>query len=267
MESLMKTKENNAVITEAKSQHVKHFPLYPFKTSRNDHYSSLAKPFILLAEHLLAFPLRGAPIKKKLFLIMKGFIFNIAIFLALTALFALPLAEARKPEKSKMGIRTIKRQLRFDLIHFPKPRFIPDLTLSDLDGNKVRLSELKGKIVVLNFWATWCPPCIKEMPSLDQLHRFLRKQKFEVIAVSVDTEGTKLVRKFVNRGKFTFRVLIDSEKKTEGPFGLRGLPISYVIDHRGLMIAGAIGAINWSSKKAIAYFETLIKEANSPLRN
>lgn len=198
---------------------------------------------------------------------MRSFIFNIAIFLILTALLTLPLAEAREPKKYKTEIRTIKRQLRFDLIEFPKPRFTPDLSLADLKGNKVRLSTLKGKIILLNFWATWCPPCIQEMPSLDQLHRFFENQKFEVIAVSVDTEGAKPVQEFINEKKISFRVLIDSEKKTEGPFGLRGLPISYVIDHRGLMIAGAIGAINWNSKKAIAYFETLIQKANSHLRD
>jgi peroxiredoxin len=137
---------------------------------------------------------------------------------------------------------------------------MPDLTLPDVDGKPVRLTEPKGKVILLNFWATWCPPCLEEMPSMEKLHRRFRGRPFEVIAVSVDKGGVELVRQFIKKRKFTFRVLHDAEGKTETPFGLRGLPISYVVNHRGQLIAGAIGAKNWRSKKAYAYFKGLLRK-------
>lgn len=82
----------------------------------------------------------------------------------------LPLAEANQPGKGDTGIRIMKRELRFNLIQFPRPRPSPDIALPDLEGNEIRLSALRGKVIVLNFWATWCPPCIEEMPSLERLH-------------------------------------------------------------------------------------------------
>ena len=102
------------------------------------------------------------------------------------------------------------------------------------------------------------------MPSLERLYRRFRNRQFEIVAVSVDAEGAKPVRKFIGERGFTFRVLLDPAKKTEAPFGVRGLPISYVIDRKGRMVAGAIGAIDWSSKKATTYFENLLREVDSP---
>ncbi len=186
-----------------------------------------------------------------------------ALFMVSVSL-VLPLAEANQPGKGDTGIRIMKRELRFNLIQFPRPRPSPDIALPDLEGNEIRLSALRGKVIVLNFWATWCPPCIEEMPSLERLHGRFRSRKFAIVAVSVDAEGAKPVRKFIGERGFTFRVLLDPGKKTEAPFGVRGLPISYVIDHKGRMVAGAIGAIDWSSKKATTYFENLIRQVDPP---
>ena len=160
--------------------------------------------------------------------------------------------------------RILKYRPKFSLVHFPKARPSPDFNLPDLEGKTLRLSDLRGKVVVLNFWATWCPPCVEEMPGLEKLHRRFRGRPFEVVAVSVDKEGPQKVLEFVKRGKFTFRVLHDRKNVTEGPFGLRGLPISYVIDSKGSMVAGAIGAKDWASKKAYAYFEDLLKKVPNP---
>ena len=195
---------------------------------------------------------------------MKSIITKTAALFMVSVPFALPLAEANQPGKGDTGIRIMKRELRFNLIQFPRPSPAPDIALSDLEGDEVRLSALRGKVIVLNFWATWCPPCIEEMPSLERLYRRFRNRQFEIVAVSVDAEGVKPVRKFIGERGFTFRVLLDPAKKTEVPFGVRGLPISYVIDRKGRMVAGAIGAINWSSKKATTYFENLLREVDSP---
>lgn len=195
---------------------------------------------------------------------MKSIITKTAALFMVSVPFALPLAEANQPGKGDTGIRIMKRELRFNLIQFPRPSPVPDIALSGLEGDEVRLSALRGKVIVLNFWATWCPPCIEEMPSLERLYRRFRNRQFEIVAVSVDAEGAKPVRKFIGERGFTFRVLLDPAKKTEVPFGVRGLPISYVIDRKGRMVAGAIGAIDWSSKKATTYFENLLREVDSP---
>ena len=165
---------------------------------------------------------------------------------------------------SSSPFRILKRRPKFGLVRFPKARPSPEFSLPDLEGKIVRLSDLRGKVLVLNFWATWCPPCVEEMPSLEKLHRHFQGRPFEVVAVSVDAEGVEKVREFVKKGGFTFRVLHDRKKTTERPFGVRGLPISYVIDTKGRMVAGAIGAKDWASKKAYAYFEGLLKGVSSP---
>lgn len=187
---------------------------------------------------------------------------------ALAACFSLVLSSICPAHETGDGgahhkFPTIHRPTKFKLVHFPKARPSPDFLLPDLKGNVVRLSDLRGKVRLLNFWATWCPPCVKEMPSLERLYRRFRTRPFEVIAVSMDVGGVKPVREFIEKGKFTFRVLHDAKGRTEKPFGLRGLPISYVIDHRGRMVAGAIGAQNWASKEAFAYFDGLVRNAAS----
>jgi peroxiredoxin len=98
------------------------------------------------------------------------------------------------------------------------------------------------------------------MPSMERLWQRFRGRAFEVVAVSLDSGSVEPVRKFVKEGKFTFVVLHDADSKTEVPFGVRGLPISYVIDHEGRMVAGAIGEQNWGSKKAFEYFDQLVKK-------
>lgn len=161
------------------------------------------------------------------------------------------------------GLQVFRQSPGFKLIHFPKALPTPDVTLPDLNGKPVRLLDLKGKVLLLNFWATWCPPCVEEMPSMEKLHRRFRGRPLAVVAVSMDEGGVEPVREFVKKWKLTFLVLRDAEKKTESPFGVRGLPLSYVIDRRGRMIAGAIGAQNWASQEAFEYFERLVKKAEA----
>jgi peroxiredoxin len=174
-----------------------------------------------------------------------------------------PAADKKNRDTPPSPFRVLKRRLKFSLVHFPKARPSPDFSLPDLEGKIVRLFDLRGKVLVLNFWATWCPPCVEEMPSLEKLHRQFQGRPFEVVAVSVDAEGVEKVRVFVKKGKFTFRVLHDRKKTTEYPFGVRGLPISYVLDSKGRMVAGAIGAKDWASKKAYAYLEGLLKNVSN----
>ena len=94
---------------------------------------------------------------------------------------------------------------------------------------------------------------------MERLWQRLRGRAFEVVAVSMDSGSVEPVRKFVKERNFTFLVLHDADQKMEAPFGVRGLPISYVIDHEGRMVAGAVGEQNWASKEAFEYFDGLMK--------
>ena len=135
-----------------------------------------------------------------------------------------------------------------------------DFTLPDLDGNSVTLFDKKGKIILLNFWATWCPPCRKEMPSMELLHKKFGGKDFEIIAVATDVKGAKLVKPFIEEQGVTFTVLIDSKGEITDLYGVYALPITYLIDRDGIILDKITGAADWFSEESQNYFEELIEK-------
>jgi peroxiredoxin len=133
-----------------------------------------------------------------------------------------------------------------------------DFELRTLKGDYVRLSDYRGKAVFLNIWATWCPPCREEMPSMESLYRRLKGRDFEMLTVSIDQEGGKVVRPFVAKNGLTFPVLLDPEKKTYRLYGVTGVPESFIIDKNGVIVKKIIGAQNWVKKEWLDYFDRLI---------
>jgi peroxiredoxin len=113
-----------------------------------------------------------------------------------------------------------------------------DFTLSDLQGKPWHLQELRGKVVLVNFWATWCPPCRKEMPDLDALYNKFKDQGFVVLAIS-DEESAK-VSPFINERKITYPVLLDRGRKVNDLFQVEGIPKSFVYDRGGKMVSESI---------------------------
>jgi peroxiredoxin len=113
-----------------------------------------------------------------------------------------------------------------------------DFTLNDLAGKSWKLSELKGKVVLLNFWATWCPPCNRELPDLEALYRKYGEQGLVVLAVS-DEEAGK-VQPFIRKQKFTYPVLLDPGRKVNELFEIEGIPKSFIYDREGKIVAQAI---------------------------
>jgi peroxiredoxin len=105
-----------------------------------------------------------------------------------------------------------------------------DFGLPNLRGDYVRLSDYRGKVVFLNIWATWCPPCREEMPSMESLYQRLKGRDFEMLAVSIDREGEKVVRPFAAKYGLTFPALLDPDSKTSRLCGLTGIPESFIID-------------------------------------
>ena len=138
--------------------------------------------------------------------------------------------------------------------HIPPPR---DFKLSDLNGNMVSLSDFKGKIVFLNFWTTWCPECRYEMPLMQTLYTHFKDKDFAMIAVNMN-EPAFVVKRFFKKNKLTFTALLDSINELAAPFGIRGIPTTYIIDRNGGLIGKAIGSRRWDSKASLSLFEHLI---------
>jgi len=134
----------------------------------------------------------------------------------------------------------------------------PDFTLPDLQGRSVRLSDLRGKVVFLNLWATWCPPCRMEMPSMEALHQHLKGRDFVVLAVAEDEGGAAVVAPFVRELGLTFPVLVDPEATLSPRFGATGYPETFIIDRSGRVVNHVIGPAEWNSPDMIAYFERLL---------
>lgn len=138
---------------------------------------------------------------------------------------------------------------------FPAPNF----TLKDVNGRSYRLADLRGQIVFLNIWATWCPPCRMEMPSMERLHRRLQGKDFIMLAVSEDEDGVTAVRPFIDQMGLTFPVLLDPEGVLPSRYGVTGYPETFVIDRDGSVIQHTIGPENWESEAAYRYFLKVIE--------
>ena len=135
----------------------------------------------------------------------------------------------------------------------------PDFTLRDLAGTTHRLSDLRGRVVFLNVWATWCPPCREEMPAMQRLYERLRSQDFVMLAVSEDEGGPAVVAKFVQEMGLTFPVLLDPEGIVPRLYGLTGFPETFVIDRNGMVVRHVIGPEDWDSDAVYEFFLGLLR--------
>jgi cytochrome c biogenesis protein CcmG/thiol:disulfide interchange protein DsbE len=127
----------------------------------------------------------------------------------------------------------------------------PDFTLQTLDGRTVKLSDYRGQVILLNTFATWCPPCRAEMSDLEAYYREHQKDGFVVLAVN-DEESASTVGNFVKAQGFTFPVLLDPDGKVLGQYGVRGLPTSFFIDRKGMVRGVWSGQLSPARLKEIA---------------
>ena len=137
----------------------------------------------------------------------------------------------------------------------------PNFTLPGIDGKKVSLADYKGKVVFLNIWATWCPTCREEMPSMEKLYEQLKGKDFEILTVSVDASGAKAVAPFMKAHKLTFPVLLDTSGGTiQNLYGTTGVPESFIIDKAGIIEKIVIGPIDWSTPEVVSFFKNLLQK-------
>ena len=137
----------------------------------------------------------------------------------------------------------------------------PGFTLVDLHGKWKSLSEYKGKVILLNFWATWCGPCRVEMPSMETVYRDLKNEGFEILAISSDPQGVVVTRPYSESNALTFPILHDTEYDVSGVYGVRTLPMSFLIDRKGTLRHRVFGARDWNSPEAKEIIRNLLKES------
>jgi thiol-disulfide isomerase/thioredoxin len=127
------------------------------------------------------------------------------------------------------------------------------------DGSLLKLSDLKGKVVLLNFWATWCPPCREEIPSMMKLDKSMAGKPFQMVAVSVDEGGKPAVDSFFKESGFILPAYLDMDGKASKAYGITGVPESFVINREGILIKKIIGGLAWDSPEVVSFLEGLMK--------
>ena len=135
----------------------------------------------------------------------------------------------------------------------------PDFQLEDNNGNQVSLADLRGKVVLVNFWATWCPPCRAEMPSMEKLNNAMAGEDFVMLAINVEANGRLSVAEFLKETPHTFPILYDEQGVVQQLYGVYKFPESFVITKNGMIDDKVIGAIDWAHPETIAYFKGLTK--------
>jgi len=131
----------------------------------------------------------------------------------------------------------------------------PDFTVQDSD-RKVTLSQYRGQVVVLNFWATWCPPCVQEMPSLIQMQQRMKDKGIVVVAVSIDVDETAYHR-FLKTYQVNLLTVRDPDQKSPGLYGTHGWPETYIIDRSGVIRRKFIGPVEWNSPEITDFLTKL----------
>jgi thiol-disulfide isomerase/thioredoxin len=132
-----------------------------------------------------------------------------------------------------------------------------EIRLQDINGNLVSLSDFRGRIVFLNFWTTWCPTCLIEMPSMEKLHQKFKDKDFAMVTVNIQ-ESSDQVEKFFKKFKLTFTALLDTTGEVAIGFSIRSIPTTFILDKSGRTIGTILGPREWDSKIAVALFEHLI---------
>ncbi len=139
------------------------------------------------------------------------------------------------------------------------PRPLPNVAVTDIDGNPHRLSEFRGKLVLLNMWATWCAPCRAEMPGLDALQARLGGDDFQVVLVAVGRNPPAAIRRFFSEvGIRNLESLRDPKMQLAAPLGVFGLPVTLLVDPEGREVARLVGDATWDSPEAERFLKVLL---------
>ncbi len=133
-----------------------------------------------------------------------------------------------------------------------------DITFRDLEGRTVSLSQFNGKVVMLNFWATWCPPCREEMPSMNEFYKNFKDKGLIMLAVSVDGDA-QTIDNFIKKNNYTLPVYHDPGKAAAMAYGITGVPETFVIDKKGQVAEKVIGPFDWMEPQVASFVRDLLQ--------
>jgi thiol-disulfide isomerase/thioredoxin len=189
---------------------------------------------------------------KKLFNIRAALFPAAFILLGLTVLQILdpgPVTASDDPELAQLFHDML-------IIKAPKAGIPIEIKLNDMDGRPVSLSDFRGKIVFLNFWTTWCPPCRIEMPSMEKLHQKFKDGDFALVTINLQEPASR-VKEFFKEFELTFTALLDIDGEVGIMFGINQIPTTYILDKQGRIIGKTLGPRDWDSRESTALFEHL----------
>jgi peroxiredoxin len=156
------------------------------------------------------------------------------------------LTEAREHLLEAMGMAKVP------------PKAAPDFTLLNIDGQQVSLQQYRGKVVFLNFWATWCIPCREEMAALERLHQTYQAQDLTIISIDLK-EGADQVKAFFQKHSLSFPSLLDPDGVVFRDYLVAGMPTTYLIDRDGTLLARGVGGRDWTRAEALQLIQELLK--------
>ena len=136
----------------------------------------------------------------------------------------------------------------------------PEFRLTSLDGKTVDLTAHRGKVVMVHFWATWCPPCVEELPTLERLYRAYLGKDLEILAVSVDEGGAGAVVPFMQKNRFALPILLNPDQSVSRSYGTFKFPETYLVDRDGVVRKKIIGAVDWMSPAAQQVIQAMLEK-------
>lgn len=142
---------------------------------------------------------------------------------------------------------------------------IPEFALPDLQGEIFQMSQTRGRVVLVNFWASWCPPCVDEMPSLEKLYQTLGDKGLDVVAISVD-DSLDIIEQFRDEYDLSFTILHDKGRKVSHHFQTFMYPETYIVDREGRLVEKIVGPLDWIGPTSILDIVGLLKSGNSSVQ-
>lgn len=148
----------------------------------------------------------------------------------------------------------------FSLTPHASPRSLPEVKFQDGSGASMSLADFRGRVVLLNLWATWCAPCRLEMPTLDRLQAKLGSADFQVVALSIDRDGAPVVRRFFDEtGVRSLSIYVDPSMEVQSALGAVGIPTTLLVDRQGREVARLTGPAAWDRAEAVALIERYLR--------
>lgn len=174
---------------------------------------------------------------------------SIGLLLVILAMVPFIITSVMAQDQSSASSQISSACDSFGVVKSQVERKAPSFCLKSLDGNQVVLDDLKGKPILLKFWATWCPSCVEELPMMEKFSEG-RKDQLVILLAAIDGEKEKKVQRLIKEKKVTLPVLLDPKAKTARSYGVNFIPVSFLISQEGLIVGTVVGERDWVSPKA-----------------